>query len=317
MIQAEVIPSEHGWTWFRQQDSSHLIEHPDFDERIRKWASESLMCRHNHISTSSHLEGIHTMSGTLTVKLTDEPHDSWLLHYYIAGDKLVTVGDMSWLVHQVEPEEWDRHIASLSRPVEGFLFIMNSFIRVLFARMDEIEVDLTDIEERMRKSNGSRLLREIIDLRNQLTRWNLHTVALREIEYGVEETFPEIIDHSETYRILNIYLKRIRMLQQNYEHEIDSLLKVDDNIANYRSNTIMKTLTVFTVLLTPMTALGAIWGMNFKNMPELEWKWGYAGALGLIFGLTLVTYLWLRSTGLTGDILNMDMSRDKNKDLRK
>jgi len=317
MIQAEVIPSEHDWTWFRQQDSSRLIEHPDFDERIRRWASESLMCRHNHISTSSHLEGTHTMSGTLTVKLTDEPQDSWLLHYYIAGDKLVTVGDMSWLVHQVEPEEWDRHITGLSRPVEGFLFIMNSFIRALFARMDEIEMDLTDIEERMRKSNGSRLLREIIDLRNQLTRWNLHTVALREIEYGVEETFPEIIDHSETYRILSIYLKRIRMLQQNYEHEIDSLLKVDDNIANYRSNTIMKTLTVFTVLLTPMTALGAIWGMNFKNMPELEWKWGYAGALGLIFGLTLVTYLWLRSTGLTGDILNMNMSRDKNKDLRK
>ncbi len=303
----EVIPAHHEWTWYRLQDSRQLIEHEDFDERIAAWASESVMCRHNHISTISHMEGDNAINGTLIARLADSAGDGWIFHYYVNGNKLITSGDTSWLEQLVEGEEWEEYIRKQPSPIDGFIFIINSFIRALFSRMDKIELNLMKIEDRMQGSNGSRLLKEIIDLRNQLTRWNLHTIALREIQYGIEETFPDTLENSNTYRIMDIYMKRIRMLQQNYEHEIDSLLKVDDNIGNYRSNMIMKTLTVFTVLLTPMTALGAIWGMNFKNMPELDWSWGYAGALGLIGLTTLITYLWLKSTGLTDDILKINI----------
>ncbi|WPP41621.1 CorA family divalent cation transporter [Paenibacillus hunanensis] len=310
----EVIRSEHEWTWYRLQDSRQLIEHEDFDERMQEWAAESVMCRHNHISTISYVEGNNAMNGTLIARLADSAADGWIFHYYVNGDKLITTGDTDWLEQVIGVTEWEEYVRKQQTPIEGFIFIINSFIRALFTRMDAIEQNLMKIEERMQGNNGSRLLKEIIDLRNQLTRWNMHTVALREIEYAIEETFPDTIEHSNTCRIMEIYLKRIRMLQQNYEHEIDSLLKVDDNIGNYRSNMIMKTLTVFTVLLTPMTALGAIWGMNFKNMPELDWSWGYAGALGLIGLTTLITYLWLKSTGLTDDILKINIKDEEESD---
>ncbi|WP_322923701.1 magnesium transporter CorA family protein [Paenibacillus campi] len=309
----EIIPSEHEWTWYRLQDSKQLIQHDDFDERISTWAAESVLCRHSHISTISHTEGNNAINGTLIAHLADNAGDSWIFHYYVSDDKLITSGNTDWLEQMMAVTEWEAYIRKQTSPIEGFIFIINSFIRALFSRMDKIEQNLMQIEERMQDNNGSRLLKDIIDLRNQLTRWNLHTIALREIEYAIEETFPELTKHSNTSRIMQIYLKRIRMLQQNYEHEIDSLLKVDDNIGNYRSNMIMKTLTVFTVLLTPMTALGAIWGMNFKNMPELDWSWGYAGALGLIGLTTLITYLWLKSTGLTDDILKINI-KDSDED---
>ncbi|WP_411348743.1 CorA family divalent cation transporter [Paenibacillus sp. WLX2291] len=314
MDKPEVLPSGQGWKWYHLDDSQHLIEHEDFDERINAWASESLLCRHNHISTISYVDGQNAMNGTLIARLTDEPGDGWIFHYYVDGDRLITVGNTDWLENKISGRAWEEYVLEQGQPIEGFIFVINSFIRALFARMDEIELYLMKIENRMQGNNGSRLLKEIIDLRNQLTRWNLHTIALKEIEYAIEETFPDTHDNSNTCRIMRIYMNRIRMLQQNYEHEIDSLLKVDDNIGNYRSNMIMRTLTVFTVLLTPMTALGAIWGMNFKNMPELDWSWGYAGALGLIAITTLLTYGWLKRTGLTDDILRIDLKQEEHDD---
>ncbi|AJY73879.1 CorA family divalent cation transporter [Paenibacillus beijingensis] len=73
----------------------------------------------------------------------------------------------------------------------------------------------------------------------------------------------------------------------------------------------MKTLTVFTVLCTPMTVLGAIWGMNFKVMPELNLTWGYGAGLAVILLSTLGVYLWMRSKGWMGDLLRGDNKREE------
>ena len=51
---------------------------------------------------------------------------------------------------------------------------------------------------------------------------------------------------------------------------------------NQRLNEVMKVLTVIATLFIPLTFIASIYGMNFKHMPELEWSWGYGGALGLM-----------------------------------
>jgi len=43
--------------------------------------------------------------------------------------------------------------------------------------------------------------------------------------------------------------------------------------------------------------------MNFKNMPELSWRYGYIAALGLIVVNTILLYIYLYRKGWTGDIL--------------
>ena len=51
---------------------------------------------------------------------------------------------------------------------------------------------------------------------------------------------------------------------------------------NQRLNEVMKVLTVIATLFIPLTTIASIYGMNFKHMPELEWRYGYAYALGLM-----------------------------------
>jgi magnesium transporter len=63
-------------------------------------------------------------------------------------------------------------------------------------------------------------------------------------------------------------------------------------------NKVMTVLTFITLILTPAMVVGAIYGMNFKIMPELQWTYGYPYALGLIVLSTLALYIWVRARGL-------------------
>ncbi|MDH5561393.1 MAG: magnesium/cobalt transporter CorA [Deltaproteobacteria bacterium] len=66
-------------------------------------------------------------------------------------------------------------------------------------------------------------------------------------------------------------------------------------LSGQRMNEIMKFLTMMGSIFIPLTFLAGIYGMNFRNMPELEWKWGYFGALGLMFLVGVGIWLYFKS----------------------
>ena len=63
-------------------------------------------------------------------------------------------------------------------------------------------------------------------------------------------------------------------------------------------NGIMKTLAMVSTVILPMSLISGIYGMNFKNMPELEWHYGYYMALGLM--VVVAARRWASSTGRSG-----------------
>jgi len=56
-----------------------------------------------------------------------------------------------------------------------------------------------------------------------------------------------------------------------------------------RMNEVMKVLTIIATIFIPITFVAGIYGMNFKYMPELDWKWGYLAVWGLIGVIALGT----------------------------
>ena len=62
-------------------------------------------------------------------------------------------------------------------------------------------------------------------------------------------------------------------------------------------NQTVNILTVVGTLLTPPVLVASIYGMNFKNMPELQWEWGYLWALALMVISGLAMYAFVRARG--------------------
>jgi len=65
--------------------------------------------------------------------------------------------------------------------------------------------------------------------------------------------------------------------------KLQFLLDATLGFINIAQNNVMKVLTVVSVVGIPPVLVAGIYGMNFKGMPELEWAWGYAWGLGVVF----------------------------------
>lgn len=66
---------------------------------------------------------------------------------------------------------------------------------------------------------------------------------------------------------------------------------------NTEQNDIFKVLTIVSVVGVPPTLIASMYGMNFHNMPELTWRWGYPYGLALIALSILVPILWFKRRG--------------------
>ncbi|MDO5646884.1 magnesium transporter CorA family protein [Paracoccus sp. (in: a-proteobacteria)] len=107
-------------------------------------------------------------------------------------------------------------------------------------------------------------------------------------------------DRPEGDRLRPIIRAQIRDLQALEVHA-DFLanrvsLAVDTTLGmiNLQQNNAVRILSVIAALFLPPTLIASIYGMNFENMPELHFAWGYAMALGMMVVTTVGTYLFLR-----------------------
>jgi magnesium transporter len=85
------------------------------------------------------------------------------------------------------------------------------------------------------------------------------------------------------YRDVYDGLFQISELAQAYTDSLTGILQVYLNMSSNRTGEVVKLLTLITVITTPLMMIGTWYGMNFKHMPEVDWRYGYAGA-----GLTMV-----------------------------
>jgi magnesium transporter len=96
----------------------------------------------------------------------------------------------------------------------------------------------------------------------------------------------------------NIYdgLFHISELAQNYMDSLTGILQVYLNMSSNQTGEVIKVLTLFTIVTTPMMLIGTWYGMNFESMHEYELKWPYGYALVTLvtLGSTTLTYWYLK-----------------------
>lgn len=73
---------------------------------------------------------------------------------------------------------------------------------------------------------------------------------------------------------------------------LDSQINLFFSIQGHRLNQVIKTLTIFSVVFIPLTFLVGVYGMNFKHMPELDWRYGYYILWGAMLLIAMVS-IWI------------------------
>jgi magnesium transporter len=122
-------------------------------------------------------------------------------------------------------------------------------------------------------------------------------VPLRDVVLAVlRQEVSWIDEHNLVYfqDVLNHLLRVVDQLDSQREllgNAVDAHLAT---VAN-KMNVIMKKMTSWGAILICATIVTGIYGMNFKNIPLLDWDWGYYASLTLMAAITIVGYFWFRS----------------------
>ena len=85
--------------------------------------------------------------------------------------------------------------------------------------------------------------------------------------------------------------------EEHLANKVQFLLDAVLGLINTKQNDIFTVLTVVSVVGIPPTLVASIYGMNFKNMPELSWAYGYQWGLALIALSTVLPILWFKWRG--------------------
>lgn len=198
---------------------------------------------------------------------------------------------------------WER--LSLSKKISKWdpylvmYHINDKIVDNYFPIVYQLEDRLSLIEDNPNDETMEELLEKLFDIRHHLLQIRYTVIPMRDLIYrvinshrlkGVKERyeyFADIHDH---------LLKLTEMIDGNREltNDIrDSYLSIN----SHQTNRVMRVLTVITTIFMPLTFIAGIYGMNFENMPELSWKYGYFETLLLMFIIALGMFWWFKKKG--------------------
>jgi len=179
-----------------------------------------------------------------------------------------------------------------------FHFVVDDILDSYLPMLEAMSVFLDDLEEQA-------LLKPKPSVLNQAyqVRFN-HRVARRQLWPLRNEL---IILLRQGQRLLGPFARE--GLRDMAEH-VNTLLEIGDSIRTQLNsindaymastgnvmNQIIKTLTIVSTIFAPLTFIAGIYGMNFENMPELKWKYGYLYSLLLMTLIAIIQayFLWKR-----------------------
>ncbi|MDO4690327.1 MAG: magnesium/cobalt transporter CorA [Fusobacterium sp.] len=163
--------------------------------------------------------------------------------------------------------------------------------------LDEIEFEIDDIETKIIHNSNREDLENIISLKQNVSLLKRFISPIRELVAKLQTRnllhyFPEemkyylgdLNDHSiiafDTVEMLN---NRVTDLIQLYHSTLSNTM-----------NEVMKTLAIISTIFMPLTFLSGLYGMNFKFMPELNWRYGYFLVLSTMFTLVICMIIYFK-----------------------
>lgn len=164
--------------------------------------------------------------------------------------------------------------------------ILGHLIDSTYQLIDESSVELSEVEElifsNQQKDAVKKILvirRNIINVRKIMQNHKNILQKLMEMESSLVEK-PAI---KKYYIGLVEHSKRIWEMLDNQKEMVEVLNNTNESLLNDHMTDIMKTLTIFSVIVFPLTLLAAIFGMNAKFMPFVDHVYGFWMILGIMF----------------------------------
>jgi magnesium transporter len=175
-----------------------------------------------------------------------------------------------------------------------FYALMDTVVDRYFPILDALETELEKIEEQIFMRNTARsniealyaLKRSLMILKHAVDPLmeavsKLYGGRVPQICSGMGEYFRDVFDHLQR---LHATIEGIRDMQT-------TAIQVNLGMISLNETEVTKKLAAWAAIIGVPTMIAGIYGMNFKNMPELDWVWGYPVSIALMVAIDIWLYL--------------------------
>ena len=176
---------------------------------------------------------------------------------------------------------------------KGADFLLFRMLDAIVDNYFEVLVDITDsiekLEMKLIRVANSDTLKMIEFQKRKLIELRKIVLPLKDVAFQLEKTQSQFINSDNHPYFADLKENCLAVMD-----EIDANKQILEGMANLyyaiqgqRMNEIMKVLTVVSAIFIPLTFIVGVYGMNFKYMPELEYKYGYYTIVAILFIISI------------------------------
>ena len=211
---------------------------------------------------------------------------------FLAKHCMVTFHKSDLPVIAETAERWRANAAAMGNHGVGFLLHsgLDSLVDGYFPVLDDIAERADTLEESIILAGQPTLQAEILRLRRELLMIRRVVGPERDVMNVLIRRDPPLFGRKEILYFQDVYdhLLRVTDTVDIYRDMLASVLDANLSMVSYTLNIVVKRLTSYSIILMSISIVAGIYGMNFVFMPELDWRFGYPFALGLMVVIATV-----------------------------
>lgn len=174
--------------------------------------------------------------------------------------------------------------------------LIDAVVDNYFIILEKIGERVEWLEETLVSNPAPEALHLIHNLKREMIYLRKSVWPLREVVSGMQRRDSTLIRESTGYYLRDVYDHTIQVIDtiETFRDMLSGMLDIYLSSISNRTNAVMKVLTVIATIFIPLTWIVGIYGMNFKNMPELEWHYGYLASWVAMIGVALGMVIYFK-----------------------
>jgi magnesium transporter len=174
--------------------------------------------------------------------------------------------------------------------------LIDAVVDSYFGTMEVVGEEIEAIEEELIIDPKREVLHKIHALKRDMIRFRRSIWPLRELINSLERLDTPLVKPATDVYLRDLYDHMIQIIDsvETYRDVLSGMLETYLSSVSNRMNEIMKVLTIIATIFIPITFLVGVYGMNFKFMPEIGWKYGYAVTWGVIIVAVVCMLMYFR-----------------------
>jgi magnesium transporter len=233
--------------------------------------------------------------------------------FILSKNFLITVRYTEMRAFETAAQECEKQKEPLTNSVQIFAAIIEGMVDYGADMLEEIANALNDMSgkvfrryEGQRQHNKARSNKRMREILISVGQAGERLSQIRESIVGLQRAVPYALENSKDWmedgvggrlKTVGNDLQSLSDFEVHLSNKVQFLLDAVLGFINTEQNDIFKVLTIGSVVGIPPTFIASMYGMNFHNMPEYTWKYGYEWGLFLIFLSTILPIIWFKWRG--------------------